>query len=315
MIRVENLTKRYGAFLAVDKVSFQVERGGIVGFLGPNGAGKTTTIRVLTCYQPATSGTASIAGFDVFRDSLEVRRRVGYLPENTPLYHEMRVREYLNFRGRLRGLSYPERQAAIKRVTDRCWLGEFVNRPIGQLSKGMRQRVGLADSIMHDPEVVILDEPTIGLDPSQIRETRNLIRELGQHHTVMLSSHILSEVEQTCDRTIIIARGRIVASGSLQELRDQLSAKARVIAEMNGPPAEVERGVRAIEGVREVEAVTSNGWVRLSIEPVPDRDVREAIFRLTTAKGWSLREIRRERATLEDFFLQVTAEQQERRAR
>lgn len=315
MIRVENLTKRYGSFLAVDNISFHVERGGVIGFLGPNGAGKTTTIRILTCYQPASAGSASIAGFDVFADSIEVRRRIGYLPENTPLYQEMRVREYLDFRGKLRGMSAADRRKAIDRVTKRCWLGDFVNRPIGQLSKGMRQRVGLADAIMHDPEVVILDEPTIGLDPSQIRETRNLIRELGQRHTVMLSSHILSEVEQTCDRTIIIAAGKIVASGSPQELRAQLSAKARVIAEMNGPPAEVEKSVRALNGVQNVTAAASNGWVRLSVEPVPQRDVREDIFRLTTERGWSLREIRREGATLEDFFLQVTAKQQERRTR
>jgi len=197
MIQVRNLTKRYGSLLAVDDITFDVDRGGVVGFLGPNGAGKTTTLRILSCYQPATGGSADIAGFDVFKDSMEVRRRVGYLPESTPLYPEMRVREYLHFRGKLRGLTYPQRVDAIKRVTERCWLSEFVDRPIGQLSKGMRQRVGLADAIMHDPEVLILDEPTIGLDPAQIRETRNLIKELGERHTVLLSSHILPEVEQT----------------------------------------------------------------------------------------------------------------------
>jgi ABC-2 type transport system ATP-binding protein len=312
MIRVTNLTKRFGPVLAVDDISFEVEQGGIVGFLGPNGAGKTTTLRILTCFQPATSGTGSIGGFDVFKDSMEVRRRVGYLPESAPLYPEMRVREYLGFRSKLHRLTHPERTKAIRRVTERCWLGDFIHRPIGQLSKGMRQRVGLADAILHNPEVLILDEPTIGLDPAQIRETRNLIRELGQDHTILLSSHILPEVEQTCSRAIIISAGRIVASGSPQELRDQLSAEARVIAEMRGPADEIEKETRTLEGVESVEASSSDGWVRLAIEPKPDRDVREELFRLTTAKGWSLRELRREGATLEDFFIQVTAQQHDR---
>ncbi len=312
MIRVDDLTKRYGPVLAVDNISFEVERGEIVGFLGPNGAGKTTTLRVLTCFQPATSGTGSIAGFDVFKDSMEVRRRVGYLPESTPLYPEMRVREYLNFRGKLHGMDFQQRVAAIGRVVDRCWLGEFVDRPIGHLSKGMKQRVGLADAILHNPEVLILDEPTIGLDPAQIRETRNLIKELGEDHTILLSSHILPEVEQTCGRTIIISAGRIVASGSPHELRDQLSAEARVIAEMRGPEEEVLKETRSLEGVAKVEGSTSDGWVRLAIQPKPQKDVRESLFQLTTAKGWSLRELRREGATLEDFFIQVTAQQQDR---
>jgi len=315
MIQVRNLTKRYGSLLAVDNISFDVERGGVVGFLGPNGAGKTTTLRILSCYHPATSGSASVAGFDVFKDSMEVRRRVGYLPESTPLYPEMRVREYLNFRGKLRGLSHPQRVDAIRRVTDRCWLGEFVDRPIGQLSKGMRQRVGLADAIMHDPEVLILDEPTIGLDPTQIRETRNLVKELGQRHTVLLSSHILSEVEQTCDRTIIIASGRIVASGSPQDLRNRFSAQARVVAEVRGPQQEVESSARSLSGVQKVEVSSNNGWVRVAVDAKPDLDVREDLFRLTTSKGWTLRELRREGATLEDFFVQVTAEQQNQRTK
>ncbi|RME38702.1 MAG: ATP-binding cassette domain-containing protein [Planctomycetota bacterium] len=314
MIRVTNLTKRYGPVLAVDNISFHVERGGVVGFLGPNGAGKSTTIRILTCYLPATQGSASVAGFDVFRDSLEVRRRIGYLPESTPLYPEMRVREYLHFRGKLRGMTYDERVGAIRKVVDRCWLGEFVDRPIGHLSKGMRQRVGLADAIMHDPEVLILDEPTIGLDPAQIRETRNLIRELGERHTVLLSSHILSEVEQVCSRTIIIAAGRIVASGSPQELRDQLAAKARVVAELKAPTQDVEREAKAIPGVQHVDVAASNGWVRVSIQPQPDRDVREDVYRLSKAKDWTLRELKREGASLEDFFVQVTARQSEARA-
>jgi ABC-2 type transport system ATP-binding protein len=315
MIQVTNLTKRYGHVLAVDDITFHVERGGVVGFLGPNGAGKTTTLRILTCYQPATQGSATIRGFDVFSQSMAVRRLVGYLPESAPLYPDMRAREYLDFRGKLRGMSPSDRSTAIGRVTERCWLRDFIDRPIAHLSKGMKQRVGLADAIMHNPEVLILDEPTIGLDPTQIRETRNLIKELGQDHTVLLSSHILPEVEQTCDRTIIIAGGRIVASGSPQELRDQLSAKARVIAEVQGPIEEVRGAAQALEGVRKVEAASSDGWVRLAVEPESERDVREALFRLTISKSWTLRELRREGATLEDFFVQVTAQQQEARGR
>ncbi len=235
MIRVQNLTKRYGSFVAVDNISFDVEAGGVVGLLGPNGAGKTSTMRVLTCYHPASAGSVSVAGYDVFQDSLEVRRHIGYLPEATPLYPEMRVREYLKFRGKLRGLSRAESLDAIRRVTERCWLGEFVDRPIGQLSKGMKQRVGLADAMIHEPDLLVLDEPTIGLDPRQIRETRNLIKELGERHTVILSSHILHEVEQTCSRTIIIAEGRIVASGSPQELLAKSVSLAPVVAELRGP--------------------------------------------------------------------------------
>lgn len=310
MISVSHLTKHYGSLVAVDDISFEVDRGGVVGFLGPNGAGKTTTLRILTCYHPATSGTASIAGFDVFNDSIDVRRRVGYLPESTPLYPELRAREYLHFRGKLRGMSYDQRKNAIKRVQDRCWLGAFIDRPIGQLSKGMKQRVGLADAILHDPEVLILDEPTIGLDPAQIRETRNLIKELGENHTVLLSSHILHEVEQICSHAIIIAHGKIVASGSPTQLRDQFSAQGRIIAEARGPQDQIEQGVRSISGVKALSVTSNNGWVRLSVESGPDQDVREDIFQMMSSKGWPLRELRREGATLEDFFIQVTAEQQ-----
>jgi ABC-2 type transport system ATP-binding protein len=315
MIDVEHLTKWYGSFLAVDDLSFHVERGGVVGFLGPNGAGKTTTMRILTCYHPASAGQASIAGFDVFAQSMEVRRRIGYLPESAPLYPEMRVREYLRFRGKLRGMLHDDVVKAIRKVTDRCWLSEFIDRPIGQLSKGMRQRVGLADAIMHDPEVLILDEPTIGLDPTQIRETRNLIKELGQRHTLLLSSHILSEVEQVCSRTIIIANGRIVASGSPAELRDQLTARGRVVAELRGPQAEIESGIRSLSGVSRVDTSSVDGWVRLAVESSSERDVREDIFRLTSSKGWALREIHREGGTLEDFFVQVVAKQSNERSR
>lgn len=311
MIRVQNLTKTFGSLRAVDGISFSIEEGEIVGFLGPNGAGKSTTLRMLTCYIPATSGSAFVAGHDVFRESMAVRRIVGYLPENTPLDAHMRAREYLNFRGRIRGLDRSGRAAAIKRVTDLCWLGDFIDRPIHQLSKGMRQRVGLADALLHDPKVLILDEPTIGLDPAQIRETRNLIRELGKRHTVLLSSHILPEVEATCERTLIIAGGKIVASGSPSELKDRIRGGSRLIAEISGPEADVKAAVSSVEGVEKVACVSDDGWQRLTIEPQKGSDSREAIFKLVKEKGWVLRELRLEVGSLEEFFVQITARQME----
>ncbi|MCP4248405.1 MAG: ATP-binding cassette domain-containing protein [bacterium] len=311
MIRAEHLTKRYGAVKAVDDVSFHVDEGEIVGFLGPNGAGKTTTLRILTCFHPADGGSASVVGHDVFTDSMAVRRNIGYLPESAPLYPEMRAREYLDFRARLHGMSRPDRAAAVKRVTDRCWLGDFIDRPIGQLSKGMRQRVGLADALIHDPKVVVLDEPTIGLDPTQIRETRQLIKDLGRRHTILLSSHILHEVEQTCTRTIIINDGRVVAGGTPDELRERVSAESRLIAEIKGPPEAVKKDVAALAGVVGVELQTEDGWHRLAIERADGADVREAVFKLAAEKGWSLREMRREIASLEDFFVKIVARQQD----
>lgn len=313
MIQVKNLTKYYGPTLAVDDISFHIDEGEIVGFLGPNGAGKSTTLRILTSYQPATRGAARVAGFDVLADSMRVRQHVGYLPENVPLYPEMRVREYLNFRGKLRGLGRADRLKAIASVTDRCWLGEFVDRPIGQLSKGMRQRVGLADALLHDPKVLILDEPTIGLDPAQIRETRKLIQELATRHTVLLSTHILPEVEQICNRTIIIAAGSIVASGTPAELRERISGRSRLIAELRGPTASVAEAVKRIAGVKSVESSTNGDWARMAIETADARDVREEVFRLAVAKQWPLREIRREVASLEEFFVHIVAKQAEAR--
>jgi ABC-2 type transport system ATP-binding protein len=310
MIRVNNLCKRFGAITAVDRVSFHVAEGEIVGFLGPNGAGKTTTIRILTCFLPADSGSATVTGFDVFRQSMQVRSNIGYLPESAPLYPEMRVREYLHFRAKLHGMGRDDRESATRRVAERCWLGEFIDRPIGQLSKGMRQRVGLADALIHDPKVVILDEPTLGLDPTQIRETRQLIRELGRRHTILFCSHILHEVEQICTRAIIIKQGRIVASGSPAELRERVSAESRLIAEMAGPEVEVKRRVSALTGVGRVAVESVDGWNRLAIEPTGGADPRQELFKLAAAQGWTLREMRREVASLEDFFVKITAEQQ-----
>ncbi len=309
MIHVQNLIKEYGDRRAVDGISFSIREGEIVGFLGPNGAGKTTTIRILTCYMPATDGTANIGGYDVFTQSMHVRRIVGYLPESTPLDMQSRVREYLNFRGKIRGLDRGAREAAIRRVTEQCWLGDFVDRPIHQLSKGMRQRVGLADALLHDPKVLILDEPTVGLDPAQIRETRNLVKELAKRHTVLLSSHILPEVEATCQRTIIIAGGRIVASGSPSELKERIRGGSRLIAEVAGPNGEVRSAVGAVPGVSGVEVESDNGWHRLTIEAKQGADPREEIFKLVKQKNWSMRELRLEVGSLEEFFVQITAKQ------
>ncbi len=305
MIEVRDLTKYYGSYCAVNKIAFHVHEGEIVGFLGPNGAGKTTTIRVLTCFQPASSGSASVAGFDVFSQSMDVRRQVGYLPEAVPMYPEMRVREYLDFRGKLHGLDRAARRSAIGRACERSWITDVVNRPIGQLSKGYRQRVGLADALLHNPRVLILDEPTVGLDPTQIRETRSLIRELAKEHTVMLSSHILPEVEATCQRIIIINKGRIVASGTVDELRDRVTGESKLIAELKGPAASVSEQIRKLPGVSDVAVASVDGWSRASV--ATRRDLREDIYRLATQQGWPIRELRRDIATLEDFFVKIVA--------
>ena len=304
-LEVRNLSKRYGRTLAVDDLSFAVDAGQVTGFLGPNGAGKTTTLRILTCYMPATSGSATIAGHDVLTQSMQVRSVVGYLPESVPLYPEMRVREYLRFRGKLHGLSRPDREASVARVTQRCWLGDVIGRPIGQLSKGFRQRVGLADALLHNPRVLVLDEPTVGLDPTQIRETRALIRELAQDHTVILSSHILPEVEATCQRLIIINNGGIVASGTPDELRERITTGARLIAELKAAKAEVTDAVGEIDGVTDVRGETHDDWTRVNVATA--RDVRENIAKLAAERHWPLRELRRDVATLEDFFVKIVA--------
>src|SRR3954468_1789992 len=257
-ISVNNLTKVYGNVLAVDRVSFEVPKGQIVGFLGPNGAGKSTTLRMLTCYMPPTSGGATVNGFDIFYQSEQVRHHLGYLPENVPLYLEMKVEEYLDFRGRLRKMDRALRRQRIDYVVERCWLGPVRNRIIGHLSKGYRQRVGLADALLHNPAVLILDEPTVGLDPSQIRETRKLIKDLGGDHTVMLSTHILPEVEQVCTRVIIIASGKVVAQGTPEELRTSRRMQARVLVECRGPAHEVETALSRVSGVSQVEILPNS---------------------------------------------------------
>jgi ABC-2 type transport system ATP-binding protein len=315
VISVEQLTKAYGSHLAVDRISFDVPKGQIIGFLGPNGAGKSTTIRMLTCYMPPTSGGASVNGFDIFKQSKDVRESIGYLPENVPLYQEMRADEYLDFRGQLRKMPRAERRKRIDYVLDRCWLTNVRKRTIGNLSKGYRQRVGLADALLHNPPVLILDEPTVGLDPTQIRESRKLIKELGGQHTVMLSTHILPEVEAVCDRAIIIAGGRIVAQGSPDELRASRRLQARVLVEAKGPAKEIEAALSHLSGVGRVESIprlnghAADGYVTLAVRPKEAYDVREEVARTVIGKGWPLREIRLEHATLEEYFINVTADQ------
>ncbi len=306
MIEVQDLTKLYGRVAAVSGISFDVAEGDIVGFLGPNGAGKTTTIRILTCYHPATSGEARIGGFDVFQQSMEVRRIVGYLPELTPLYPEMRPREYLRFRGKLRGLNRADCNAAIDRVAERCWITDMLDRPIGALSKGYKQRVGLADALLHNPRVLILDEPTVGLDPTQIRETRSLIRELAQDHTVMLSSHILPEVEATCQRIVIINKGHLVAAGTPDELRAQIAGDAETIVELKGAGGDLQAALEGLPGVSGVTTRPVGDWTLASVRA--GGDPREQIFRLAGERGWALRELRRAGASLEDYFVKIVAQ-------
>jgi ABC-2 type transport system ATP-binding protein len=314
LINVSQLTKLYGHVTAVDRVSFEVPKGQIVGFLGPNGAGKSTTLRMLTCYLPPTSGGATVNGFDIFHQSVQVRENLGYLPENVPLYTEMKVEEYLDFRGRLRKLDRTTRRTRIDYVVERCWLGNVRNRVIGHLSKGYRQRVGLADALLHNPPVLILDEPTVGLDPTQIRETRKLIKDLGGDHTVMLSTHILPEVEAVCDRAIIIAGGKIVAQGTPEELRASRRMEARVLVECRGPVKDVETALGRVSGVSSVEVLNGDGssdgkCVTLALRPKESYDIREEVARTIIGHGWPLREVRLEHATLEEFFVQVTAHQ------
>jgi len=314
MIDVQHLTKWYGPVLAVDDISFRVRQGRVMGFLGPNGAGKSTTLKIITCFLPASAGTVTVNGLDVLSDSLAVRRQIGYMPESVPLYPEMRVREYLTFRASLRDI--PARQRAVCR---QCWLTapeDMTRRRLGELSRGYKQRVGLAEVLLHNPPVLVLDEPTIGLDPAQIRAMRELVRELGREHTVILSSHILAEVEQTCDDIIIIAGGRLVADGTPAELRRRVVGPSRVLTEIHGAaPEAIAQAVRALPGVQNVQASPHNAWTRLDVQGAGETDPREGIFHLAKDQGWALRELRRATGSLEDFFVQITYEQSMRQDR
>src|SRR4051794_2553812 len=290
MIHVQNLTKYYGDYPAVRDVSFTIPKGQIVGFLGPNGAGKSTTMRILAGYLAATSGSATIDGIDVFGTSVAARRRIGYMPENCPLYPEMRVREYLHFRAGVKGLHGSRRKQRIDYVLGRCWLDDVDRQLIGTLSKGYRQRVGLADALLADPVVLILDEPTAGLDPAQIRETRNLIRELGQQHTLILSTHILPEVEMTCNRVIIIHQGRVAASGMLDDLEGQAGTQPVLDVVVDGTVDE--SPLRGLPAVARVEREQTGSKTHLRIHTTSLDQFLPELSKTAAARGWVLREVR-----------------------
>jgi ABC-2 type transport system ATP-binding protein len=309
MIQVNDLTKFFGPVLAVDHIHFQVERGEIVGFLGPNGAGKTTTMRILTTYLPATSGVAKVAGFDVMTQSMEVRQNIGYLPESVPLYPEMRVEEYLAYRAKLKAVPRKARQQRIDYCLERCRIREVRRRLISTLSKGYRQRVGLADALVHDPAILILDEPTTGLDPLQIRETLGLIRELGEQHTIILSTHILPEVEAVCRRVIIINSGRI---GLDRNLSDLATGEAIIEVETRGPFEQVMGVLKTTDGVGQVTSrPVGDGLVSYEIRARHDEDLREAISERLARNGWPIRRLDLRRRKLEDHFLQVVMHEEE----
>jgi ABC-2 type transport system ATP-binding protein len=308
VIDVQQLTKYFGDYAAVRDISFHVRRGQIVGFLGPNGAGKTTTMRILAGFLTATSGSATIDGLDVFWEPLEVRRRIGYMPENCPLYTEMRVSEYLNFRGGIKGLHGGVRSARVQYVLKRCWLEDVRRQLIGTLSKGYRQRVGLADALLASPPVLILDEPTAGLDPTQIRESRKLIRELGEHHTILLSTHILSEVEMTCDSVIIINRGQVAASGSLGSLAQKAGEQTLILAELSGN-VDVSQ-IRRIEDVINVDAEPSLTGTRLRVATSDAEAVSRRLGTLAAEQGWRIHELSRKQQTLEDLFVRIVEQEE-----
>jgi ABC-2 type transport system ATP-binding protein len=304
MIQVEHLSKYFGPITAVDDISFGVARGEIVGFLGPNGAGKSTTLRILTSYLPATRGLAKVAGHDVMTDSMQVRENIGYLPQSVPIYPEMRVEEYLQFRAKLKGVDRPTRTRRIEYCLDRCRIREVRRRLVGTLSNGYRQRVGLADALLADPPLLILDEPTSGLDPLQIRETLATIRELSGDHTVLLSTHILSEVEAVCQRVIIISRGRIGLDQHLDKLGDDSAA---ISVEARGPADQIAVALRQIEGVRKVvHQPTSDGLGSFEVQTANNVDLREQIFRrIADHQGWTIRRLDLRRRKLEDLFVEV----------
>ncbi|MCX7804091.1 MAG: ABC transporter ATP-binding protein [Planctomycetota bacterium] len=318
MVTVENLRKTFGNVVAVDSISFKVHRGEILGLLGPNGAGKTTTMRILTCYIAPDSGTAKVAGADITDDPLEVKRHIGYLPENAPVYTEMSVKEYLRFMADVRGCKGSARKERIEWVVEHCGLQPKYLATIGTLSKGYRQRVGLAQAMIHDPDLLILDEPTSGLDPRQIIEIRDLIREIGKTKTVFLSTHIMQEVEAICSRSVIIHKGKLVADGKPDELRTAAAGASRVVARIKAPPEELRGELGRLQGAGEVSVEAAEGaaaggavWCdcRISFQKGMDpEEGGERIFALVRDRGWSLRRLQFERISMEDVFLQLTRE-------
>jgi ABC-2 type transport system ATP-binding protein len=312
MITVKDLTKRYARTTAVDHISFDVPKGQIVGFLGPNGAGKTTTMRILTCFLPPSSGTATVAGFDVLEQPLEVKRRIGYLPETPPIYPEMETVEYLSFVGKLKGLSGAKLLQRIDYVCERCAVADVKTKLLGKLSKGYRQRVGLAQAIIHNPDVLILDEPTAGLDPKQINETRDLIKGLAGDHTIILSTHILTEVEQTCEQVIIINQGKLVATGSVRNLQARARGVESVLLEVAGRNGTLEaplvqHKLEQVAGVSRVQCKQEvDSRLVLEVESEKGRLVRGDLARAVVESGWDLNELRPAAMSLEEIFLQLT---------
>lgn len=312
MIVVKELTKRYARTTAVDRISFSVEKGQIVGFLGPNGAGKTTTMRVLTCFLPPSAGTATVAGFDVLEQPREVKKRIGYLPESPPLYPEMAAVEYLRFVGRLKGLRGLDLEKRVDYVCERCFIGDVRNKLLGKLSKGYRQRVGLAQAIIHNPDVLILDEPTAGLDPKQINETRDLIKGLGGDHTIILSTHILPEVEHTCEQVVIINQGRLVATDSVRNLQARARGVESVVVEVAGRDGsltceEVQSRLQQVAGVAQVlPRESKDGRLMVEVQSQEGQMVRGDLARAVVEAGWDLNELRAAGRSLEEIFLQLT---------
>jgi len=306
MIEVENLTKRYGRATAVDGISFKVQRGEILGFLGPNGAGKTTTMRILTCYLPPTDGRAFVAGYDVFADPMEVKRRVGYIPETPPLYPDMDVQSFLEFCSKIKGVPKTERKTRIDEALEKTRTADVRKKLIGRLSKGYRQRVGLAQAILSNPDVLILDEPTAGLDPKQIHETRDLIRGLGGSHTIILSTHILPEVEMTCGRVVIINKGRVVAEDTPENLTHRLKGASSLRLEVRGHSEQVAEALRQVPGVASVSAQEHGDAVSLLVDGEAGRDLRAELARCVVQKGFDLLGLQRVGMSLEDIFLHLT---------
>lgn len=304
MIEVQNITKRYGDFTAIDRVTFTVDKGEVLAFLGPNGAGKTTTMRILTCFMPATEGVARVAGFDCFDQPLEVKRRIGYLPEHPPLYQELTVTEYLTFVGRIKGMGAEDLRGGLDRVMERLALGDVRHRLIANLSRGYQQRVGLAQALLHDPPVLILDEPTLGLDPKQIIEIRELIKSLAGSHTVILSTHILPEATAVCQRVVIINNGRIVAVDSPEGLSARLRQSEKIRVTVKAPPADLANRFRALPGILSVFEPTESGAFLLEYELGQDR--RDELARFVVDNGWGLLELKAVSMTLEDVFLRLT---------
>jgi ABC-2 type transport system ATP-binding protein len=320
MIEVENLSKSFGPNMAVDGISFDVQKGEILGFLGPNGAGKTTTMRILTCYIPANSGTAKLAGYDTFKDSIEVRKRVGYLPESAPLYLDMGVIDYLRFIATVRNIPSNKRNSKIKDMVQVCGLQREAHKSIGQLSKGYRQRVGLAQTLIHDPDILILDEPTTGLDPIQIIEIRDLIKEIGKEKTVILCSHILPEVQATCGRIIIINKGKLVGTGTPKELADRAKGQETVHMSIRGPLADILEKIGKMKHVVEAnvseektdqaEDKEDKDLHRIIVKSEKGKDIREELFRCVVKNKWSLTELWAQAVTLEDVFRQLTCQEE-----